>query len=133
MISTLSMRFPCRDDKPPPLIPTMVDGFPSTRMRTFSLPRRRTDPSPSTCTEGRLPRISEAVAPLLAKSVPTLKMRLSKANSMLAFWPFTVTSSRVLEEVLMLILPSAMVLDSLEMRIFACLYASNPTLSMMIS
>ena len=105
MISTLSIRFPCKPANPPPLIPTIVDGFPSTKIRTFSLPLSLTPPSPSTWTEGKLPKISAAVAPLLAKSVPTLNIRLSKASSILAFCPFTVTSAKVLVLDLILIVP----------------------------
>ena len=131
MISTLSMRLPCKDCKPDdPLMPTSVDGFPSIKMRTFSLPRKLIPPSPLTCTDGKLPNISAAVAPLLAASVPTLNTRLSKASSILAFCPLTVTSAKVCVLAFTWICPSAV-----DLLIWTCLSvcASNPTLSMMIS
>ena len=93
--STRSTRFAgsCRS----PLLPlklTSPEGLPSIRIRTLAEPLKLTFPSGSTATEGRFIRMSEALPPAFARSLPTLNIRLSRESSINVFSPCTTTSSR---------------------------------------
>ena len=96
IISTLSISFPCNClNAFAPSKPIILAGFPSTNILTLSDPLKLIFPSMSKSMEGIFSKISSAVPPLLLKSLPTLKTRLSNFNSRLLFSALTVTSSKL--------------------------------------
>ena len=80
---------------PPPLL-AITEGFPLIKIYTPELPRRLIYPSMFTYTEGTLFNTSKALAPVLLKSLPTLKTRLSNLNSVVDLSASITTSSRFL-------------------------------------
>ena len=71
----------------------MTEGFPLIKICTPWLPLRLICPSISTFTEGTLFNTSKALAPVVLRSLPTLKTLLSSLNSVLETSPCTTTSS----------------------------------------
>ena len=75
-----------------PSKPIILAGFPSIKILTLWDPLKLTFPSISKSIEGIFSKISSAVPPLLLKSLPTLKTRLSNFNSKLLLSALIVTS-----------------------------------------
>ena len=93
--STFSIISAVIDPSAPPSVSARTDGLPLIRICTPLLPLRVTAPSILTSTEGTLFNTSKALPPLLARSLPTLKTRLSSLNSVVDLSCVMTTSSSI--------------------------------------